>query len=103
MVQLGRLRRKHRLDVAEAFAIGQLREGHRAKVFGARKRADPVVAMVTLDDAGEGRPGKKIHQLREKGLACVHDAASGNVFPESRLKPRPRSSRHHKKMLISIV
>ena len=103
VVQLGGLCREHRLDVAQAFPVGQLGEGQHTEMIGAGKRANPVIAMVALDNTGKRGPGKIIHQLREKRFACVHDVVSGRVFPESRPKAVWRSSRHRQKSPKRVV
>ena len=50
VVQLGRLCAKHGFDVAEAFAVVQLREGQHTEVFGAEQAADVVVATKPFGD-----------------------------------------------------
>ena len=42
VVELGGLRRQAGLDVAQALAIGQLREGHGAELLGTGQRAHPA-------------------------------------------------------------
>src|SRR5450756_2541700 len=72
VVKLAGLSRQTHFDIAQAFAVGQLREGHDAKLLGATEAARPVIAAVTIDDAMEGLPRKEVHDLREQGLAEVH-------------------------------
>jgi hypothetical protein len=95
VIELGGLRRQAGLDVSQALAIAQLGKRQDAKVFGARERADTVIATIARDDARECRPGQKIHQLREQGLAGVHRESSGKCSPDDPLNARSRSSRHH--------
>jgi len=77
VIELGRLRREADLDVAQALAVGQLRKGHDAKLFGAGQRLHVAIAVAPIDDAMEGLPRQEVHQLREQRLACVHGRDSG--------------------------
>src|SRR5674476_1056178 len=72
VVKLAGLSRQAYFDIAQALAVGQLREGHDAKLLGATEAARPVIAAVTIDDAMEGLPRQEVHDLREQGLAEVH-------------------------------
>ena len=72
VVKLAGLSRQTHFDIAQAFAVGQLREGHDAKLLGATKAARPVIAAVTIDDPMEGLPRQEVHDLREQRLAEVH-------------------------------
>src|SRR2546421_7434045 len=49
MVKLGLLCPQANLNVTQAFAIGELREGHTEKLFPAREVLDVTVAVVSLD------------------------------------------------------
>jgi hypothetical protein len=60
------------LDVAQALAIGQLRERHAEKLVPARKTADLVVALITIHTAAEFARRNEIHQLREHRFAQMH-------------------------------
>jgi hypothetical protein len=95
VIELGGLCRQAGLDVAQALAIGQLCKRQDAEVFGTGQRSHPVIAAIARDDASEGRPRKKVHQLREQGLAGVHRESSGKYSPDDPLKALSRSSRHH--------
>ena len=53
VIELGRLRTQAGLDVAQALAIGQLREGHAAELIRATEIAHAMIAAVALDDAAE--------------------------------------------------
>ena len=44
------------LDVAQAFPVGQLGEGHGPVLLGAGKRPDPVIAAIPVDDPRESSP-----------------------------------------------
>ena len=72
VVKLTGLSRQTHFDIAQAFAVGQLRKGHDAKLLGATEAARPVIAAVSIDDAMEGLPRQKVHDLRKQGLAEVH-------------------------------
>src|SRR5271168_3181551 len=72
VVKLAGLSRQTHFDIAQALAVGQLREGHDAKLLGATEAARPVIAAVSIDDAVEGLPRQEVHGLREQGLAEVH-------------------------------
>ena len=72
VVKLAGLSRQTHFDIAQALAVGQLREGHDAKLLGATQAARPVIAAVSIDDAMEGLPRQEVHDLREQGLAEVH-------------------------------
>ena len=72
VVKLAGLSCQTHFDIAQTFAVGQLREGHNAKLLGATEAARPVIAVVSMDDAMEGLPRQEVHGLREQGLAEVH-------------------------------
>ena len=91
------LRQQTHLDIAQTFPISQLCKDQGAKLFRARERAHPSIALVPLEAALKCCPRQKIHQLGEQSLAGVHRSLS-------RRKPRKqtqigifRSSRHHPK------
>jgi len=79
VVKLAGLSRQTHFDIAQAFAVGQLREGHDAKLLGATKAARPVIAAVTIDDAMEGLPRQEVHDLHEQGLAEVRRLRGGET------------------------
>lgn len=95
MIELGRLRAQAGCDVAQALAIGQLRERHAAELTGATELADSMIATVTADDTAEGLPRKMILQLGE------HQPADGHARPlrlrRRQLRAIPRSNRRHPK------
>jgi hypothetical protein len=72
VVKLAGLSCQTHFDIAQALAVGQLRESHDAKLLGATEAARPVIAAVSIDDAMEGLPRQEVHDLREQGLAEVH-------------------------------
>jgi hypothetical protein len=56
-------------------AIGQLGERHDLILRGAGQLAHGAVAAVARDNPVEAAPRQKIHELREKRPAGVHDQA----------------------------
>jgi len=82
VIQLGRLRRQTDLDIAKAFARGQLGKSHEMKVFGAWQRPNPVIAIVASYDASEGGPCQTSHQLSKQGLADIHRVSHNNYLGE---------------------
>ena len=79
------------LDVAQAFPVGQLGEGHGPVLLGAGKRPDPVIAAIPVDDPRESSPWQEVHELSEQGLAGVHEHLLGET-PKS---APSNSNRHH--------
>lgn len=72
VIELGSLRPQAGFDVAQALAIGELRERRAAQLIGAAELADSMLAAVALDNAPEALPRKMIHQLGEYQFASVH-------------------------------
>ena len=79
------------LDVAQAFPVGQLGEGHGPVLLGAGKRPDPVIAAIPVHDPRESSPWQEVHELSEQGLAGVHEHLLGET-PKS---APSNSNRHH--------
>ena len=73
VVELGALRAQARFDIAKAFAVGQLREGHAQELVEARKRFDLPLFSIPRHDPTKGVQRQMVHDLRENQLACVHD------------------------------
>src|SRR5208282_1328149 len=95
VVELAGLSRQTHFDIAQALAVGQLREGHDAKLLGATEAARPVIAAVTINDAMEGLPRQEVHDLRKQGLAEVH-GDSGLAKPRTLVQTAiSGSSRRH--------
>ncbi len=78
VVELRRLHRQARLDVAQGLPVGQLGEGHRPVLFGAGQSAAPLVPIVPGYDPAEGFPWQEIHDLGEQRLAGVHHYSPWN-------------------------
>src|SRR5262249_6972333 len=66
VVKLAGLSCQTHFDIAQTFAVGQLREGHDTKLLGATEIARPVIAAVSIDDAMEGLPWQEVHDLRKQ-------------------------------------
>src|ERR1019366_9564653 len=60
------------LDIAQALAIGQLREGHRQQLVPTGKSPEVRVAMVAGNTLLKFLFGQMLDQLREDGAARVH-------------------------------
>ena len=88
-------------DIAQTFAIAQLREHHGKKLIPARKASYPIVAGITLDTPTKLVSGQMIDQLRKQALSTVHVAtllATGeritytqikSILPFTDFKPLP--------------
>jgi hypothetical protein len=79
VVKLAGWRRQAGRDVAQTLAVGELREGHHAKLFCAREHSGSMIATVAMHDALEGRPRQKIHRLSKQGLAGM---SSSRHYPQ---------------------
>ena len=77
VVELGGLRAQARLDVAQAFAVGQLCEGHGQKLVQAAEGAHVEIAAIFHHQAAEGMPRRELHELREHEIANVHRCLPG--------------------------
>jgi hypothetical protein len=92
-------------DIAQTFAVSQLRKGHAQKLVPAGKIRDLAIAVIALDAAAKLARGNKIHQLRENGSSRIHgrnpprirekhawqaNASSNRFHPFSPLKPSPQ-------------
>jgi hypothetical protein len=75
MVELALLGAQAGDDVAQTFAVAQLREHHRKKMVPARKTSYPIVAGVVFDTTPKLMSRQVIDQLRKQTLSTVHRAA----------------------------
>jgi hypothetical protein len=82
--------------------VGQLREGHHAKLFRTPEHSGSIIAAVALHDALEARPGQKIHELREQRLAGTPWAIFGKPLPRISRYAVLCSSRHHPESRASL-
>ena len=71
-------RTQARFDVAQAFPIGQLREGHRQKLVQAAEGADVEIASVFRDQTAKSMPRCELHDLCEHEIASGHRCLPGN-------------------------
>ena len=76
VVELAAKRTQARFDIAEAFAVGQLGEGHREELIPAGEAARAPLAIVAGHTAPELAIRKKADQLREYGAAQIHEPLS---------------------------
>ncbi len=65
MVQFGLQGAKTGFDIAEAFAIGELGEGHGEKLVETGEGPDPVVPCIAANRFVEFVPGKEVQDLSE--------------------------------------
>ena len=99
VIKLGGLRRQADLDVAQAFAVSQLRKRHYAELLGAGHRLDVTIAVVAIDDAMKSLPGQKVHELGEQRLAEVHRRLRRKRSQKIASSEIRRSNRRHQKNL----
>ena len=83
VVELARLRAQAGLDVAQAFAVGELREHYAQKLIEVRERERRVCPRVFRHAPSKRVQRQMLHQLREHQLARIHRTVL------IRLSPRP--------------
>ena len=71
VVELGVLGAQAGLDVAQALAIGQLREGHAQIPIEAGEASQPAIAAVAVDATAQAVHGQMVDHLGENDLACI--------------------------------
>ena len=76
VVELAAHRPQARLDVAQALAVSQLREGHRQILVPARETSPVRVAAIAGDALLKLVGGQVIHELGENSLADIHPSLS---------------------------
>ena len=111
VIEFRRLRGQAGLNVAQAFTVGQLGEGHRTVLLRAGQRSHTVIATIPPNQPGKGRPGNELHQLREQALAGIHcglqgeTSQPGHAINSSRHQPfspgKPHNSWHSRSHLLS--
>ena len=94
-IELGGVGGQAALDVAQALAPGELREGHRTKLLGARQRANTRVASISMHDARAARPRYELHDLGEQRLANIPMNSSGWLTRGTYMVFGKRSSSRH--------
>ncbi len=82
MIEFALLGTQARLDVAQAFAIGELGKDHAQISIPAGKVFHLVMATIPIDASPERMDRKVIDDLRENDLAKVHSPASSPRWPE---------------------
>jgi hypothetical protein len=94
VIELCSLCRQAGLNIAQTFAVRQsgLRERRRPVLRRAGKPSHTMVATIPFDQPREGRPWDEVHQLREQGLARVHDDLQADTWQTEHASG---SSRHH--------
>src|SRR5579864_5261866 len=93
VIELGTLHTQTRFDVAQALAIGQLREGHREVLVETREPLDLVLAGIAHDAAMKRVQRQMLQHLREHELAQVHRYLPRAARPQDgSATRRPRGS-----------
>ena len=101
VVKLAGLSCQTHFDIAQALAVGQLREGHDAKLLGATEATRPVVAAVSIDDAVKGLPRLFHLRLRPQRQSGCWASPLRRSFPSttsfhlSRTRCGPSMHRRH--------
>jgi hypothetical protein len=72
MVKLGLLGAQTSFDIAQAAAIGQLREQQRKELIPAREVLHVTIALVAIDANLELVGWEEIQKLRENTVAKIH-------------------------------
>ena len=72
VVELACLSGQADLNIAQALAVGKLRESHDAKLIGTTQGSYSEISAVSIHDVMEGSLEQKIHDLREQSLANVN-------------------------------
>jgi len=76
MIQFGREGPETRLDVAQTFAIGQLRECQAEKLIPTREAARTAIATLSPHTGVEVVPRNEVHELSEHEFPEVHLSSS---------------------------
>jgi hypothetical protein len=90
VVQLRRHRPQARLDVAEAFAKRELREGQAQELVATRESTQATIALVPADAGVKLAARQKTHQLRKHEMPFEHKTSSASTARKS--CPRKASS-----------
>src|SRR5262245_23803489 len=77
VIELAGLCTKARLDVAQALAVGQLREGHSQKLVQTAEGAHVEIAAILSHQTTKGIPRRELHELGENQIATVHQHLPG--------------------------
>jgi hypothetical protein len=79
MVELGGMRPQAGLDVAQAFPVGQLGEGHAQELVEMRKSERRITPWVLGHTTPESMQWQVIHQLGKHQLSSMHWTTSGKI------------------------
>src|SRR3970282_738084 len=60
------------LEIAQALAVGKLRQGHTQELVAAREVLDVTIATVLAHQAFKALPRQQFHQLSEHEFARTH-------------------------------
>jgi hypothetical protein len=93
VVELVLLGTKAGFDISQAFAIGQLSEGHAKILVETEELLDFEVALVTVDALVESVERKMLHDLRENKFSGVHSSALLALSRRAERFPEKSSSR----------
>ena len=102
MVELGLEGPQTRLDVAQAFAEGQLCERQAEELVPTREAAWATVAAVPPHARVEIVPGHEVHELSEHELPRVH-ASSSTAWDASPRVDSDDPSRYRERSFIEII
>lgn len=72
MIELGLLGAETSFDVAQAFAIGELRKQQAKELIPTRRFFDVAIALVAIDANLKRVGGNEFQELRENSSAKVH-------------------------------
>jgi len=98
MIELGGLGSEARLDIPQALAEGQLRNGHAAELVRTREPLDPMIAPIPAYDAMKRLPWRMIHDLGKEQFADVHE----HLQRENRRKGARVGHRHSSRGQVEI-
>jgi hypothetical protein len=91
MIELGLHCTETGFDIAQALAIGQLREGHAEKLVQTGEPPNSAVAVISANTKVEFVPGQKIEQLSKNDSSGVHVAVLSVLNRKDHpLKPEQR-------------
>ena len=76
VIELAAHRPQTRLDVAQALAVSQLREGHRQVLVPARETSPVSITAITGHTLLKLVGGQVVHELSKNGLAGIHPSLS---------------------------
>jgi hypothetical protein len=98
VVEFAAYRREARLDIAQAFSISQLGEGHCQKLVPTGKALLLIITVIPAYTLLKLVTRKILHELRENSLAKVHPSlsaitAGAKEAPIPAMQPLPLSEK----------